>query len=223
MALSCSKQSQLVYRPRRPEKTVLFEVIKKHYKTWHKNAQKPIPQYVDKTFKNYLGCGILAKGFACAHCDSCHKDFLIAFFCKGRGIYPSCNTRTMVETAAHLVENVIPHVPVRQFVISFPMRIRHYLQTYSILQPVLLIVVDEIRKTFIACSADITNAQFGAVSFIQHFGTTLNLHPHFHLVVADGVFNTAGEELQFYEILLTQDDITDTQAYSNDKSEKICS
>ena len=120
MALSCPKQSQLVYRPRRPEKTVLFGVIKKHYKTWHKSAQKPIPQLIDKTFKNYLGCGILAKGFACAHCDSCHKDFLIAFSCKKRGICPSCNTRAMVEIAAHLVENVIPHVPVRQFVISFP-------------------------------------------------------------------------------------------------------
>jgi hypothetical protein len=32
------------------------------------------------------------------------------------------------------------------------------------------------------------NAQIGAVSFIQTFGSTLNFHPHFHLIVADGVF-----------------------------------
>ena len=106
--LSCHKQSQTVYRPRNPEKTPLFDAIKKHYTNWRKEHEKnngSFPHYIENTFKQYLGCGILAKGFACAHCEGCHKDFLIAFSCKGRGICPSCNTRAMVETAAHLVEN----------------------------------------------------------------------------------------------------------------------
>lgn len=38
----------------------------------------------------------------------------------------------MAETAAHLQENVIGPHPVRQWVISFPKRIRHYLQTDAI-------------------------------------------------------------------------------------------
>ncbi len=109
------------------------------------------------------------------------------FSCKGRGICPSCNTRTMVQIATHLIENVIPCVPMRQFVISFPMRIRYYLLTQNILQTVLRIVVDEIRKKLIDCSPKVPNPQIGAVSFIQHFGKTLNLHPHFHLIVADGI------------------------------------
>ena|ERR1700730_11749057 len=95
--LSCPKKSQSVYRPRRPEKTVLFEVVKKHYKTWYKNAENPVPQYIDNTFQRYLGCGILAKGFACAHCEGCHKDFFIAFSCKRRGVCPACNSRAMVD------------------------------------------------------------------------------------------------------------------------------
>ena len=201
-SLCCPKKSEFVYRPRRPEKTVLFEVIKKNYNTWCKNSEEPVPAYVDKEFKNYLGCGILAKGFACAHCDSCNKDFLIAFSCKGRGICPSCNTRAMVETAANLIENVIPYVPVRQYVISFPMRIRHHLQTHAILKTVLRIVVDEIRKSVIACSPDINNPQIGAISFIQHFGNTLNLHLHFHLIVADGIFSTDQGSLLFHEACL---------------------
>src|ERR1700682_4352101 len=94
----------------------------------------------------------------------------------------------MVETAAHLIENLIPPVPMRQWVISFPKRIRYYLQTDAILQTVLRIVTDEVRKRIIACSPKLEDAQFGAISFIQRFGTSLNLHPHFHLVVADGVF-----------------------------------
>ena len=73
------------------------------------------------------------------------------------------------------------------------MRIRHYLQTDTILQDVLKIVIDEIRKRLLICSPNIQNAQIGAVSFIQHFGAKLNYHPHFHIVVANGVFNNQGE------------------------------
>ncbi|MBK1650193.1 hypothetical protein CKO36_16715 [Rhabdochromatium marinum] len=32
----------------------------------------------------------------------------MAFSCKGRGVCPSCNTRRMAETAAHLVDHVLP-------------------------------------------------------------------------------------------------------------------
>ena len=209
--LSCRKKAQSVYRQRRPEKTVLFEVIKKHYKTWKRTRDDPVPQYVDKVFEGYLGCGILAKGFACARCEECRQDFLIALSCKGRGICPSCNAMAMCETAANLIENVIPRVAIRQFVISFPLRIRHYLQTHEILQAVLKITVDEIRKRLISCSPKAENPQIGAVSFIQFFGNTLNVHPHFHILVADGIFTTEGEELLFHEATLTPDDIADTQ------------
>jgi hypothetical protein len=209
--LCCQKISPAIYKPRKPEKTVLFQVIKKHYKTWHKNAQKAIPSHIDKEFQQYIQCGILAHGFACAHCHDCHQDFLIAFSCKGRGICPSCNTRRMVETAAHLIENLMPAVSMRQWVISFPKRIRHYLQTDAILQKVLRIVVDEVRKKIIACSPKIIGAQFGAISFIQRFGTTLNFHPHFHLVVTDGVFEIKEKSFQFHEASLAPDDIADTQ------------
>ena len=116
----------------------------------------------------------------------------------------------MVETAAHLIENVIPRVPVRQFVISFPKRIRHYLQTHVILQAVLRIVIDEIRKRLITCSSKVANAKIGAISFIQHFGNTLNFHPHFHIIAADGVFSRTDTPL-FHEAFLTPDDIVDTQ------------
>jgi hypothetical protein len=117
----------------------------------------------------------------------------------------------MVETSAHLVDNVIPRVPVRQFVISFPLRIRHYLQTHVVLQQVLQIVVDEIRKKFIALCPDVSHATIGAVSFIQHFGNSLNVHPHFHLLFADGVFNVEKSEMRFFEALITQDDVADIQ------------
>jgi len=83
-------------------------------------------------------------------------------------------------------------------------------KAFEVSQHVLKIVIDEIRKRLIVCSPNIENAQIGAVSFIQHFGAKLNHHPHFHIIVADGLFNNEGE-LQFHEAFITQDDIADTQ------------
>ncbi len=177
--LSCPKRSLAVYRPRRPEKTPLFQVIKKNYLPWRKtrnDQENPVPHYIENVFQKYLGCGILAKGFACAHCEGCSKDFLIAYSCKARGICPSCNQRAMAQTAAHLIDSVLPRVPFRQFVISFPLRVRHYLETHKLLQAVLKIVIDEIRRILIACSPLTSNPQICAISFLQHFGNTLNYH-----------------------------------------------
>ena len=35
--------------------------------------------------------------------------------------------RRMADTAAHLVDNVFPHVPVRQWVLSLPIEVRYRL------------------------------------------------------------------------------------------------
>ena len=43
-------------------------------------------------------------------------------------------------------------------------------------------------------------AQLGAVSFFHRFGSSLNVHPHYHLVVLDGVFGKADDsEIEFHE------------------------
>ena len=63
----------------------------------------------------YLECGIFAHGFARARCGDCGHDYFVAFSCKGRGVCPSCTTRRMVETAAHLNDHVFPRLPVRQW------------------------------------------------------------------------------------------------------------
>jgi len=44
----------------------------------------------------------------------CGHDFVIADSCKGRAACPSCNTRRMLETAAHLVDHVFPPLPTHQ-------------------------------------------------------------------------------------------------------------
>jgi len=56
--------------------------------------------------------------------SECGHDKLLSFSCKRRGFCPSCGARRMSQTAAHLVDHVIPHVPVRQWVPSLPIPLR---------------------------------------------------------------------------------------------------
>ena len=71
-----------------------------------------------------LECGLLCFGFCRVDCSTCKKDELVAFRCKKRGFCPSCGARRVAETAAHLVDHVLPDVPSRPWVLSLPYRIR---------------------------------------------------------------------------------------------------
>jgi hypothetical protein len=96
----------------------------------------------------------------------------------------------MVETAAHLTDNVLPPLPVRRWVLSVPKRIRPFLHhNPAIASAALRIFVRAIRSTLRSTSPGASpGAQIGAVSFLHRFGSALNAHFHFHVCVIDGVF-----------------------------------
>ena len=125
------------YRRRRPETTSLHRIARENLETYLTLAKESdpmgdgVPDHVETEFRSYLKCGILADGFARARCSGCGYEFLVAFSCKGRGACPSCNAKRMAETAAHLADHVIPHVPVRQWVLSVPKRLRPFLHRFG--------------------------------------------------------------------------------------------
>ncbi len=114
------------YRRREPERTLLHATVRAHWKTFLAEVEEggetgaSLPRFVVGEFERYLACGILAHGFARVRCTACGDELLVALSCKGRGFCPSCTTRRMHDTAAHLVDRVIPRVPVRQWVLSLP-------------------------------------------------------------------------------------------------------
>jgi hypothetical protein len=79
-----------------------------------------LPAFVRDEFEAFLECGILAHGFLRVRCADCAHEKLVAFSCKRRGFCPSCGARRMAQSAAVLVDEVILQVPVRQWVLSFP-------------------------------------------------------------------------------------------------------
>ena len=112
----------------RPEQTTLYRLVQQHAKTFFADveaaAAASLPSFIKDEFDacpfKCVECGILAHGFLRLRCGDCGHDKLVAFSCKRRGFCPSCGARRMAQTAAHLVEHVIPHVPVRQWVLSLP-------------------------------------------------------------------------------------------------------
>ena len=112
-----------------------------------------MPAYVEDELRGYLECGLLCFGFARARCTTCGQGFVVAFSCKGRGVCPACNGRHMAQTAAHLADHVIPPVPVRQWVISVPKRLRGFLADRPrAVAAVTRIFLDEIERTLITAS-----------------------------------------------------------------------
>jgi len=83
-----------------------------------------LPLHVQEEFDAYLKCGRLEYGFLRVRCETCFDERLVPFSCKKIGFCPSCCGMRMVESAAHLVDEVLPHQPMRQWVLSVPYPLR---------------------------------------------------------------------------------------------------
>ena len=112
------------YHRREPEHSALYQTLQIHLEGFlaETRSHGGLPAFVERELKAFLRCGILAHGFARAHCDQCGFDRLVAFSCKGRGFCPSCAGKRMTRQAEHLIDQVIPPVQVRQWVLTMPHR-----------------------------------------------------------------------------------------------------
>jgi Putative transposase len=112
---------------------------------------------------------------------------LLAFSCKRRGFCPSCAGRRLAQTAAHLVECVIPWVPTRQWVVSVPIPLRYWMAaSKDLTAKVHTIIRTTIAQYYVnqAVKRGIERQQVqpGSVTFLQRFGGSLNMNLHFHVV-----------------------------------------
>jgi hypothetical protein len=154
---------------------------------------KGLPDYVQEEFYAYLQCGILAHGFVRLGCDSCPHQMLLAFSCKKRGFCPSCAARRMAQQAAHLVEQVIPWVPTRQWVVSVPVPLRYWMAPSRALTAQIHTII---RRTIgqyyinqaVKQGAIRDRVQPGSVTFVQRFGGSINLNLHLHMIFLEGVY-----------------------------------
>jgi len=99
----------------------------------------------------------------------------------------------MAQQAAHLVEQVIPWVPTRQWVVSVPIPLRYWMApSRELTARVHTIIRRTIGQYYVnqAVKRGATRAtvQPGSVTFLQRFGGSINLNLHYHMVFLEGVF-----------------------------------
>jgi len=176
---------------------VLHAVVREHLGAFLRHTEesyaRALPLYVRRAFDRYLRCGIPEHGFLRLRCDACSLDHVVAFSCKERGTCPSCAGRMMANTAAHLVDRVLPDVPIRQWVLSLP----HPLRALAARHPQFVSAIDKILyravERWMQRAAGPKEGRAGAVTFVQRFGGSLNLHVHFHVLFLEGLFTRTGE------------------------------
>ena len=196
-----------VYRPRDAEHAVLHQVIAEHLEAFlgavaEAGDGASLPQFVEREFREFLLCGVYEAGVARFQCEGCAREHLVPFSCKGRGFCPSCGGRRMTERAAHLVDDVLPWVPVRQWVLTVPYRLRYRMAwnhglSRAVLRVYTRVLGDVYRRG--ARARGIGGGQTGMVTALQRAGGALNMKVHFHTLVLDGVFTEApGGALTFH-------------------------
>jgi hypothetical protein len=197
-----------VYRPRDAEHTVLHQVIAEHLETFLEAVAAAgdgagLPQFVEREFRKFLMCGVFEHGVTRFRCEDCARAHLVPFSCKGRAWCPSCGGRRMTERAVHLVDAVLPWVPVRQWVLTVPHRLRYQMAwnhglTRAVLRVYTRVLLDVYARG--ARARGIEGGRTGMITALQRAGGALNINVHFHTLVLDGVFTEApGGALAFHE------------------------
>jgi hypothetical protein len=108
----------------------------------------------------------------------------------------------LAETAAHLTDHVFPRLPVRQWVLSVPKRLRYFMQrdgpVFNMMLRIFLRMIAQCLQSNSpgAEQVDKVTLHIGAVAFIHRFGSSLNWQVHFHVCVVNGVFE-AGARYHF--------------------------
>jgi len=196
------------YVPRAAADTVLHGVIREHLETFLAAAAARtdgvgLPGFIERELRGFLRCGLLVHGFLRVRCDDCAFERLVPLSCKGRAVCASCGGRRMAEQATNLVQAVVPWVPVRQWVLTVPHRLRYRLAfDHTLCRAVIGVFVRAVLGWYRrrARRAGFADGHSGSVTVIQRFGSGLQLNVHGHTLVLDGVFTDAADgSLRFHQ------------------------
>ena len=110
----------------------------------------------------------------------------------------------MADSAALLVDEILPFQPMRQWVLSVPFPLRFLFASNPRVMSRVLGIVYRTIATHLAHKACFTKPtkQTGAVTLIQRFGSALNLNIHFHMLFLDGVYigGSNGRSIRFRQV-----------------------
>jgi len=167
------------YEARRPIESILYQTLAGHLATFADERERelcPLPKYVREELEAYLRCGIHYYGFLRVRCpkDGCGFEHAAPFSCKKRGFCSSCFAKRAAEIEEHLTEDLLPRVPYRQYVLTFPHSLRYRLAWDGDLLAVIhKAVIDRIYRFIhesLSTKFKRKDLRPGSVSFLQRCG-----------------------------------------------------
>jgi hypothetical protein len=181
------------YTPRRPEQSVLYQVVAEQLETFLARQQardRPVPHFVDQAFRSFLIAGFWRAVFCAFGAGPADTTGSCRFHVKG-----GFGIRLVVEDAWQtsrpiLVERVFPIVPVRQWVLSLPFALR-YPMAYDarlagdVLNVFIRALFGELRRRAQE-QLGVSSSQCGAVTFVQRHGDALNCHERMRMQARQG-------------------------------------
>ncbi|MDH4270831.1 MAG: transposase [Candidatus Aminicenantes bacterium] len=187
-----------VYRPRHPERTVLYRVLFHYFDRFLAEYEgrfekeygflRPI---IKEVVERYLDCGNPRCGFARIRCPDCGEERLLMFSCHTRGFCPSCHAKRLEEWGEWMREELLLDVPHRQVVFTIPKMLRIFFKyNRRLLGELCRCALRSLTRYFEVFAG--SELMPGVIAAIQTFGNRMNPHPHLHFLVTEGGVDKAG-------------------------------
>jgi ribosomal protein S27E len=171
-----------VYRPRHPERTVLFLA---EYESRFEKEYGFFRPIVKEVVERYLDCGNPRCGFVRIRCPDCHAERLLMFSCRTRGFCPSCHAKRLEEWGEWMRETLLLDVPHRQVVFTIPKMLRIFFKyNRRLLGDLCRLALRSLTCYFEVLAG--RELMPGVIAAIQTFGDRINVHPHLHFLVTEG-------------------------------------
>jgi len=113
--------------------TLLYRLVAERYPKFRDQrgtCGKLLSGYGEREFEAYLKCGLFEHRFLRLKGEFCQTEKLVAFSCKCREFSPICGSGRMGETAALLIDEVLPSGPIRQSALSLRFALRYLLAAW---------------------------------------------------------------------------------------------
>ncbi|MCP4919045.1 MAG: IS91 family transposase, partial [Proteobacteria bacterium] len=150
-----------------------------------------LSRHVRRELEAFLACGDPSLGFAWLRCPSCDEHRLVPFSCGGRAFCPACIGRRMEERARRWVDEILPRVAVRQWVLTVPWPRRWLLaRRHDLARGVLRVALTEIERWLRGrgLHGGLPGGRGGSITVVQRFGSSLALNLHVHILALDGLY-----------------------------------
>lgn len=154
-----------------------------------------VPAFVERELRAIIECGDYTRGFVLLKCSTCRNGQVVPFSCKGR-VCPSCSARRMADSAAFLVDRVLPSAcRYRQWVVTFPWELRRALAFDSDLANAVFALVGRTLLGWVRRCAedDGVRGEPAAILQVQRAADAAMLNVHLHLLVSEAVFTRASD------------------------------